>query len=43
MKRILQILQLIWLFIKLPFKITNGYQKKAYREIKMLMVSANLL
>jgi len=43
MKKTLQFLQLIWLLIKLPFKISNGYKKRAYKEIKTLMISANLL
>jgi len=43
MKKFKQLLELIWLFIQLPFKITNGYKKHAYKEIKALMISANLL
>jgi len=43
MKKLQQILELIWLFIKLPFEISNGHKKHAYKEIKTLMVSANLL
>ena len=43
MKKITQILELIWLFIKLPFEISNGQKKRAYQKIKTLMVSANLL
>ncbi len=43
MKKTLQLLELIWLFIKLPFDISNGNKKHAYKEIKTHMISANLL
>jgi len=43
MKKLIKFIELIWLFIKLPFNITNGQKKHAYREIKTLMVSVNLL
>jgi hypothetical protein len=43
MRKLLQIGKLILLFIELPFQISNGHKKRAYRKIKELMVSANLL
>ena len=43
MSKLKNIIELVWLFIKLPFRVTNGYKKHAYREIKTLMVSVNLL
>ncbi len=43
MRKLLQIGQLIVLFIELPFQISNGHKKKAYKKIKQLMISANLL
>lgn len=43
MKRILQILKIIQLFLLLPFEINKGSKRKAYMRIKKMMVSANLL
>jgi len=43
MKRSLQILRILQLFIILPFSIFKGSKKRAYGKIKRLMVSANLL
>ncbi|TVZ56720.1 hypothetical protein OD91_2017 [Lutibacter sp. Hel_I_33_5] len=43
MKRVLQILKIIQLFIFLPFEISKGSKKRAYREIKKMMIAANLL
>jgi hypothetical protein len=43
MKKLLQILKIIQLFLFLPFEISKGSQRKAYMRIKKMMVSANLL
>ncbi len=43
MKKTLQILNIIWLFILLPFSVVKGSKKKAYRRIKRTMIAANLL
>jgi len=43
MKKILQLLKIIFLFIFLPFEILKGSKKKAYIRIKKKMISANLL
>ncbi|MFY9242954.1 MAG: hypothetical protein WAO74_08005 [Polaribacter sp.] len=43
MKRLLQILKIVQLFIFLPFEIAKGSKSKAYLRIKKLMISANLL
>ncbi|PQJ75797.1 hypothetical protein BTO13_11435 [Polaribacter gangjinensis] len=43
MKRILQILKIIQLFIFLPFEISNGSKRRAYIRIKKMMIAANLL
>ena len=43
MKRVLQLLKIIQLFIFLPLEISNGSRKKAYVRIKKLMIAANLL
>ncbi|AOW18402.1 hypothetical protein LPB03_13480 [Polaribacter vadi] len=43
MKRVLQILKIIQLFIFLPFEISKGSKRRAYMRIKKLMISANLL
>lgn len=43
MKKTLQILNVIRLFILLPFSIVQGSEKKAYRRIKKTMIAANLL
>nr|WP_298989415.1 hypothetical protein [uncultured Polaribacter sp.] len=43
MKRVLQILKIILLFIFLPFEISKGSKRKAYVRIKKMMIAANLL
>jgi len=43
MRKFKQILELIWMLVKLPFQISNGNQKQAYRNIKTQMISVNLL
>lgn len=43
MKKALQIAEIGWLFIQLPFKVYNGRKKEAYKRIKKSMVAANLL
>ena len=40
MKRILKVIQLL---ILLPFHITNGSKRKAYKEVKKTMVDASLI
>ncbi|WP_302849807.1 hypothetical protein [Polaribacter pectinis] len=43
MKRLLQLLKIVQLFILLPFEISKGSKKRAYMRIKKMMVAANLL
>jgi len=43
MKQIFQIFKIFRLLILLPFEISKGSKKRAYRKIKMLMITANLL
>jgi len=43
MKKGLQLLKIIQLFIMLPFSILYGSKKKAYHKIKRMMIAANLL
>ncbi|WP_408032310.1 hypothetical protein [Tenacibaculum xiamenense] len=43
MKKLLQFFELIRLLILLPFKISNGKKKQAYKKIKQQMISVNLL
>jgi hypothetical protein len=43
MKRILQLLKIIQLFIFLPFEISKGAKKRAYIRIKRMMITANIL
>lgn len=43
MKKISQLLELIGLIISLPFKISNGQKKRAYREIKKQLISTKLI
>ncbi len=43
MKRILQLLKIVQLFIFLPFEISKGSKKRAYMRIKKMMIAANLL
>ena len=43
MKKTLQILKIIQLFILLPFSVVNGSKKRAYHRIKKMMIAANLL
>jgi hypothetical protein len=43
MKRLLQLLKILQLFVLLPFEISKGSKKRAYMRIKQMMVAANLL
>ena len=43
MKKTLQILKIIQLFLRLPFDISNGSNRKTAIRIKKLMISARLL
>ena len=43
MKKTLQVLKIILLFIFLPFEISKGTKKRAYMNIKRKMIAANLL
>ncbi|WP_299055210.1 hypothetical protein [uncultured Polaribacter sp.] len=43
MKKSLQILKIIQLFILLPFEISKGSKKKAYLRIKKKMIAVNML
>jgi len=43
MKKLLSILKVLQLLLVLPFSISNGSKKRAYRKIKKLMIQANLL
>ncbi len=43
MRKLLQIGHIVVLFIELPFQISKGHKKRAYKKIKQLMISANLL
>ncbi|WP_262894640.1 hypothetical protein [Polaribacter sp. BAL334] len=43
MKKLLQILKIIQLYILLPFEITNGSRRRAHLRIRRLMIAANLL
>jgi len=43
MKKTLQILKIIQLFVFLPFEVSKGCKKKAYQRLKLMMVQANLL
>lgn len=43
MRKLLQILELLWLLILLPFQLSNGHKKRAYQKIKRVMMAANLL
>jgi hypothetical protein len=43
MKKTLQILKIIQLFIILPFEISKGSKRRAHQKIKKIMISANLL
>jgi branched-subunit amino acid transport protein AzlD len=43
MKKFLQLLKIVQLFIFLPFEIFKGSKKRAYMRIKKKMISANLL
>jgi hypothetical protein len=43
MKKLLQIIKLMQLFVLLPIQIAKGSKKRAYLRIKELMVAANLL
>lgn len=43
MKRILQLLKIVQLFIFLPYETSKGAKKRASIRIKKLMIAANLL
>ena len=43
MKKTLQVLKIVQLFILLPFEISKGSKKRAYMRIKKMMIAANLL
>jgi hypothetical protein len=43
MKKILQLLKIIQLFIFLPFEISKGSKKRAYIKIKKMMIAVNRL
>jgi len=43
MKKTLQVLRIILLFIILPFEISKGTKKRAYMNIKRKMIAANML
>ncbi len=43
MKKVLQILKIIQLFVFLPFEISKGSKRRAYMRIKKMMIAANLL
>jgi hypothetical protein len=43
MKKTLQVLRIIVLFILLPIEISKGTKKRAYMNIKRKMVAANML
>ncbi|SDR67374.1 hypothetical protein SAMN05216503_0274 [Polaribacter sp. KT25b] len=43
MKKILQILKIVQLFILLPFEISKGSKKRTQQRIKKIMIAANLL
>lgn len=43
MKRVVQILKIVQLFIYLPIEISFGSKKKSYIKLKKMMMEANLL
>lgn len=43
MRKLLQLLKILQLFILLPFEISKGSKKRAYMRIKKMMIAANLL
>jgi hypothetical protein len=43
MKKILQILKIIMIFLSLPFEISKGSKRRAQQRIKKIMIAANLL
>ncbi|WP_284041172.1 hypothetical protein [Polaribacter sp. Z022] len=43
MKKTLQLLKILQLFLLLPFEISKGSKKRAYMKIKKMLVAANLL
>lgn len=43
MKKTLQVLKIIQLFVLLPFEISKGSKKRTQQRIKKIMISANLL
>jgi len=42
-KKVLQVLKIVQLFIFLPHEISKGSKKRACMRIKEMMISANLL
>jgi hypothetical protein len=43
MKRFIEILKIVGLFLLLPIDIVQGSKKSAYIKIKKMMLAANLL
>ncbi|WP_418645889.1 hypothetical protein [Tenacibaculum insulae] len=43
MEKTLQFLNLFKMLVLLPFNVSNGYKKRAYKEIKKQMMLVNLL
>jgi len=43
MKKLLQLLKIVILFVLLPFEISKGSKKRAYIRIKEIMIAANFL
>ena len=43
MKKLVQVLNVLKLFVLLPYEISKGSKKRAYMRIKQSMLSANLL
>lgn len=43
MKKILQVLKILQLFLFLPFEISKASKKRTYMKIKEIIVAANLL
>lgn len=43
MKRIAKLLQIVLLFMLLPFEISKGAKKSSYLKIKKKMIAANLI
>lgn len=43
MKKLLRLVEVVGLFVQLPFRLYKGQKKEAYKQIKESMISANLL